>query len=727
MGREVGWSSAIRDMFRSHKTRVGVAIVAVMLAAACPTCARSSRYRPATREAFDERAQRLIRQIDLARSRANDWQMRALDSLEVEVRWWQWRLAQGGRSAPKQRDFDAAYSAADRMRADVSGVRRWIDPFKGRTGVILKGYRSEIDGNLQPYSLNIPPDYTGEEPVPLVLTMHGHGGSRPFQGHPAGRIPGCIVVSPHGRGSVDYMYTGEVDVMRVLEEVRRDYNIDSDRIYATGGSMGGTGSWTLAVHYPDVFAAIAPIAGNADHHAWEEVWKWGRRPTPCFDDLRTFVRDNINPRTYAENLLNVPVFVVHGDKDNIVPVQHARKMTAALRQLWSPVIYRECWGVGHGGFPGWLMSEQRDWLLSQRRDRWPREVRFKTAFLRHSGAYWVHIDRFEQPFDYGTVHAEVLGGDRVCVTTSNVSALRLDVARPLVPEAERITVEIDGQQVYEGRPPIASEMAFHKSAGDWADGAPAEPGLVKRAGLEGPVEDAFLSPFLVVYGTTARDALTRRVIRDEAEEIVRRWKAWYVDPCRIRADVSVEQEDVEQFNLILVGDQDANALTKEIAGELPIRVEPGRVFVGDETFVGKHVGAEFCYPNPLNPQRYVVLMVAPSWQGMYQIAGRFGNWFDWGVYDNRRWFDYAVFDDRTWGPESFLAVGFFGQHWDLEGGRQWRGMSESRAVAVRKVPANVRPSIWEDKVYLSDLLPVAYEQNKGQLTFDQSATSPDTF
>jgi fermentation-respiration switch protein FrsA (DUF1100 family) len=709
----------------SRQTAIRLLAIIAATALTLPLCARVGTYSPATREGFDEKAGRVLERIASARRSADVQANRTLDCLEIETRWWQWRLTLGGGEAPKPADFEAAYAAADRISADLSGLRRGIDPLAGRTGVLLKAYRSEIDGNLQPYSLNIPADYTGERPVPLVLSMHGHGGSRPFQGHPAGGIPGCIVLSPHGRGSVDYMYTGEVDVMRVLQEVERDYNIDRDRIYATGGSMGGTGSWTLAVHHPDVFAAIAPVCGNADHHAWEEAWHWGGRPTPSYDDLRTFVRDNINPRAYAENLGNVPVFVIHGDKDDIVPVGHARKMTAALRELWYPVVYREVPGVGHGGFPGWLLNEQRSWLLSQHRDPWPREVRFKTAFLRQSGAYWVHIDRFERSFDYGTVDAQVMGQGRVSVQTSNVAALRVNAARPLVQDADMVTVEIDGQEVYNGPP--TGELAFHRSGGDWVAGPAGESGLVKRAGLEGPIEDAFLSPFLVVYGTTSRDALLRRVIRDDAQEIVRRWQAWYVDPCRIKPDVDVSEDDIRDYSLILLGGPGANAVTGRMAGELPITVEaalrpgqPDRATLGEEVFTGEHIGAKYCYPNPLNPKRYAVVFEAPSWQGMYQIDARFGNWFDWGVYDNRQWFDYAIFDDRTWAPESFLAVGYFGQHWDLEGGHQWQGLPESRRAA-RKVPTNERPGIWQDAIYLSDLLPVAYEQNKGQLTFDQNS------
>ncbi|MFW6163445.1 MAG: hypothetical protein ACODAJ_11805, partial [Planctomycetota bacterium] len=140
-----------------------------------------------------------------------------------------------------------------RVRSDLGSLLSGHDPFPARRGCFLRSYRSPLDGSRQSYSLAVPRDYTGEEPFPLMVSLHGHGWYRPFQGHPQPVIEGIIMVGPHGRGSQDYMLAAERDVLAVIEDVLRDYNIDRRQIILEGHSMGGTGSWQLGVHYPHRF------------------------------------------------------------------------------------------------------------------------------------------------------------------------------------------------------------------------------------------------------------------------------------------------------------------------------------------------------------------------------------------------------------------------------------------------------------------------------------------
>ncbi len=643
---------------------------------------------------------------------------RDLDSLETQLTYWWSKLGRSGRG-PSEKDLKPIAQALDSISEGLDRVRRGANPFARRRGAILKGYRSDIDGNLQPYTVNVPPEYDGTRPVPLVLRMHGHGGTRPFQGYPAGGIRGCIVLSPHGRGSVDYMYVGEVDVLRTIEEVRRDYNIDPDRIYATGNSMGGTGSWTLAVHHPDLFAAIAPVCGNADHAAWEREWGWGVRPKPAFDELRTFVRDNVNPIAYACNLANVPAFAAHGSADDVVPVWHSRNMTDKLRSLGSFVIYHEIYGGGHGGFPSWVGREKTDWLLTQRRTAMPERVVFRTAFLRHHRAYWVQVDGLEEPMRFGKIEARVAPPNTISVRTSNIWRFALKPKEPLIARPRPVTVTIDGDEVFRDILPEAETVSFERSEGTWRCVLAAPEGLMKRRGLEGPIEDAMLSRFIVVYGTSARSALERWITRTTAEASAERWRGNYAAPCLLKADRDVTTDDVETAHLILYGGPQANLITAKIIDKLPIRITHTGIEAGEHRFEGPDVGAKFCYPNPLNPNKYAVVLAGVTWRGMYQINRRFGNWFDWGVYHNRNWFDYGIFDDKTHNPETFLLVGFFDKHWRLNPKYAFTGEPSLRRKAVpQRLAPRAAPSVFDGDLYLSDILPAASDQAKGSVGFD---------
>ena len=85
---------------------------------------------------------------------------------------------------------------------------------------------------------------------------------------PATKNGRYIVASPFGRGNAFYEDMGEQDVLQVLREVQRLYSIDPDRIYLTGGSMGGWGAWNIGLRCPDMFAALAPVMGPTEFAFW---------------------------------------------------------------------------------------------------------------------------------------------------------------------------------------------------------------------------------------------------------------------------------------------------------------------------------------------------------------------------------------------------------------------------------------------------------------------------
>ena len=116
------------------------------------------------------------------------------------------------------------------------------------------------------------------------------------------------------------MYIGdaEKDVMDVIAEMRRDYNIDPDRIYLTGHSMGGYGTWSVAMSHPEVFAALAPVAGGSN-----------------------------NPAGMSK-IAHIPQLVVHGDTDPTVSVERSRTMVAAGKKVGAEIKYIEVPGGDHG-------------------------------------------------------------------------------------------------------------------------------------------------------------------------------------------------------------------------------------------------------------------------------------------------------------------------------------------------------------------------------------------
>ncbi|QDV56037.1 prolyl oligopeptidase family serine peptidase [Rosistilla oblonga] len=194
------------------------------------------------------------------------------------------------------------------------------------------------------YLLYLPKDYDQKKAWPLVLFLHGagergddlnlvkmHGPPRLIE---EGKEFPFIVVSPQcpkGR------WWREFELTALLDDVIATHNVDQDRVYVTGLSMGGFGSWGLAAFSPDRFAAIAPICGGGE------------------------------PRS-TRNFKHVPVWAFHGAKDTAVPLERTQAMIDALeRQGAEPklTIYPEA------GHDSWTETYNNpafyEWLLAQKR------------------------------------------------------------------------------------------------------------------------------------------------------------------------------------------------------------------------------------------------------------------------------------------------------------------------------------------------------------------------
>jgi poly(3-hydroxybutyrate) depolymerase len=237
------------------------------------------------------------------------------------------------RTFDPERDLTAAETVA-------AAVRAGKDPFAGRTGDIRRHYRLDAANEILPYRTYVPTSYNGTKAFPLIVALHGLGGTEDafFDNYekklpPLAESHGYIVAAPLGY-RVDGSYGwglgnppadpntkrtqdfSEQDVMQVLARVRALYRIDDRRIYLMGHSMGAIGTWKIAPKYPDIWAAIAPFSGSGAAETLERI------------------------RT-------VPEIVVHGDADPTVNVAGSRTMVARLKTLGTEFKYIEVPGGLH--------------------------------------------------------------------------------------------------------------------------------------------------------------------------------------------------------------------------------------------------------------------------------------------------------------------------------------------------------------------------------------------
>jgi predicted peptidase len=232
----------------------------------------------------------------------------------------------------------------------LSGGNMAAKERSGRGGQSEQMFQKEITKKVSlGYLLHLPKDY-GEKKDPkwpLILFLHGAGerGSDlslvKKHGPPKlidqGKEFPFIVVSP--QCPANSWWPEQVDALTaLLDEIQSKYAVDAERVYLTGLSMGGFGTWTLATRYPERFAALAPICGGGD-------------------------------RYLVSRLKNVPVWVFHGEKDPVVPVQASRDMVEALKRAGGNVQFTVYPEAQHDSWTETYNNPKLyEWFLSHRRN-----------------------------------------------------------------------------------------------------------------------------------------------------------------------------------------------------------------------------------------------------------------------------------------------------------------------------------------------------------------------
>jgi predicted peptidase len=196
------------------------------------------------------------------------------------------------------------------------------------------------------YLLYLPSDYESKGPWPLVIFLHGagergddlnlvkkHGPPKQIE---EGKSLPFIVVSPQCAKDSSWS-TQERELKALIDEIVKKYKVDPDRVYLTGLSMGGFGTWALAAYDPDRFAAIIPICGGGEPIS-------------------------------ARRLVHIPVWAFHGAKDQVVPLKRSEEMVEALEKAKGNVkltVYPE---AGHDSWTATYDNpEVYQWLLAQKR------------------------------------------------------------------------------------------------------------------------------------------------------------------------------------------------------------------------------------------------------------------------------------------------------------------------------------------------------------------------
>ena len=493
--------------------------------------------------------------------------------------------------------IDAAGESVHEARLELA-VK---DPSEGHK----RTFASEIDGSVQYYAVT-PAQATGdgEQPPALILTLHGASVEATNQARAYGAKDWAHIVAPTNRRpyGFDWEDWGRLDALEVLELAEERYGTDPGRTYLTGHSMGGHGTWNLGGHFPDRFAAIAPSAG------WRDFWFYsvgeeGEEPTPVEAMLRRAANGS-RTLLLERNYLHGGVYVLHGDRDDNVPVTEARAMRERLAAFHPNWAYYERPGAGH-----WWGNECVDWpplMDFLRQNELPAaadvlRVEFDTVSPGISSrCHWVTVLAQERPMEPSHVEVELDPAERrIDLVTDNVSRLVLDlgpfVEAEVLPSGEPLTLASGDDVLTELDWPLGRKLLLGRGReGEWTAGGPLAP-WYKGPHRAGPFKDAFRGRMVFVFGTAGTSEETtwaRAKARYDAEVFAYRGNG----SVEIVPDHHFDPGADRDRNVILYGNADTNGAWDRVVPGNAIRVHHDHVQVGERRIEGEDLACLFVYP-----------------------------------------------------------------------------------------------------------------------------------
>ena len=565
-------------------------------------------------------------------------------------------------------------------------------------GVFRLAYRDPVDDSPQFCLAFLPTGYTPRRRWPMIVNLHGYNSSNPvyvkwgIDGRHNGWADtyGVIVIEPMGRYNTTFRGIGEADVLRCIDLAKTVLSVDDNRVYLTGASMGGGGAWLVGTRHPDLFAAIAPVFGGRDYHA--DLTDQQAAALGPHDRYRLEIHSTL---AQAESLLTTPVFINHGDQDDLVNVETSRYAVRTMQRWGYDVRYWEHPGVGHGGL-GETDAMLR-WLLSHKRTAAPTHVRLRAADVADASSHWVRVEQFLHPWQVANVDARVTGPNIIQLDTQNVARITLS------PTARIIDPQQPIQVVWNSSDLRVVDLANGSVTLD-AAGYIAPPGG-KTPAISGRLENVFATPFAIVVGTTSTDPSMQRFIRRAGDDLAGWWQQSQHAMPRVYRDTELPNAVRDRCSLVLLGGPDDNVVTRQLADRLPLLVSHNGFTIDSRFFPAVDAVADVVYPHATNPDRYVAVIAANSSRGMF-FWDQLPQDVDFAVVDGH------ATDDPDGPPNDRLRIveGMFNNAWHIDPAFLSTGDSTLRARApLRKVPASLDAKAPGNRLRIADLLETASE------------------
>ncbi|MGN6546214.1 MAG: prolyl oligopeptidase family serine peptidase [Aureliella sp.] len=542
--------------------------------------------------------------------------------------------------------------------------------------LVVGGFRSHIDGSVQPYGLVLPAETNvlDGKPRRLDVWLHGRGEKTSEVAFLYQRLksvgeiapPNTIVLHPYGRYCNAFKFAGEIDVLEAIDHVKRLFAIDDNRITIRGFSMGGAGCWQMAVHYPGKWMAATPGAGFSETTEFLRVFQnEDFRPGPTQKMLLHWY----DCTDWANNLKLLPTIAYSGEIDK--QKQAADMMEAAMKERGLKLNHIIGPQTAHKLHPDSKVEIERflEKVAEKGRPAVPTQIDFTTYTLRYANDRWLTIEGMGEHWQEARVQAELQPPICIAIKTKNVTRLKIELPadQQVLRRGERLQVTIDGDN-FDVAPPSGDaglQLTLSKTQSGWnaeAGKSKVDDQLRKRPGLQGPIDDAFLDAFLFVGPENrAYESVGDKWVAEEFKHAKREWRRQYRGDVVERKASEVSNDDIANNNLILFGTPSSNPLIAKIIDKLPITWSSNELAIGSNKLDANKYVAALVYPNPLNPKRYVVLNSGFTFREYAYLnnARQIATLPDWALLD-------VTSGRNAQQPGTIAAAGFFDEAWKVK-------------------------------------------------------------
>ena len=530
-------------------------------------------------------------------------------------------------------------------------------------------FTSNIDGSIQYYAVK--PSLTEGENQALFLSAHGARVEAFNQAASYHNKEWGNIVCPTNRRPYGFNWEdiGRIDALEVLNIAKNKFKPDENRIYLTGHSMGGHGTWYLGANYPDQFAAIGPSAG------WISLWSYR------FDNLKDKFTDvqklftkaakQSDTYTLATNYAPLGIYIIHGSADSVVSPSQARSMMRKLETFHKDYDYhfepdKEHWWDIDTVKPG---TDCVDWTplfdffsRHARPQNRIKNLNFTTAAPGISSKnYWVEVIQQLTQFDFSNIEIEFVPKVNLFRTNvSNIKTFAIDTDYLGLAEGSNFSLLVNDQKV-EGKtfgPKIY--LTVENEKWDIINNINKNE---KHPGRYGSFKDLFRDSLTIVYGTQGseeeKDLLLAKV-RYDSEMF------WYVGngALEIISDRDFDHSKYKNCNILLYGTEDQNSAFDKLLKDSPISVSNKRFSINENSLAGDDLACYLVYPKKGTDNNLVGVIAGTGIEGMKLTYMRPF------LKPGASFPDVTVFNSDILESDNsgIKAVGLYGLDWSVENG-----------------------------------------------------------